>query len=90
MRPVSISDLRSNMKKYFSSVVKSLDILIVPTKEKDNGGVVIMSVSHYNSLFETSYLLSTAANRQRLAESLGQLEQGQTKAYTLDNLPVGL
>ena len=88
MRPVTVSDLRSNIKKYFSSVVKSLEVLIVPTKDKDDGGVIIMSVKQYNSLCETSYLLSTSANREALRKSISQLENGEVRSIELEELPI--
>lgn len=89
MIPVTISDLRTNIKRYFNSVVESKDALIVPTKSKDDGGVVIISASEYNALCETSHLLSSPTNRKRLQESISQLENGQVKKFNLEDLPIG-
>ena len=71
MKVVSSSKLRSNMKKYFDDICKSSDTIIVTRQTEE--AVVLISLKEYNSLTETGHLISTAANRERLMESINQL-----------------
>ena len=79
MQAVSASQLRSNMKKYLDDVSKSSDGLIITriTEEED---VIILSMKQYNALNETGYLLSSAKNRDRLHDSIDQLDNKKTSA----------
>jgi antitoxin YefM len=42
------------------------------------GNAVLISESEYESMIETSYLLSTPANREWLLDSLAQADRGET------------
>lgn len=82
MRAVSISQLRSNIKKYLDDVSKSSDTIIV-SRATDEEAVVILSLREYNALIETGHLLASDANRKRLHESIDQLNQGKTRNIDL-------
>ena len=69
----TLTDLRTNTKKYFDAVVEENKTIIIPRNKK---GVVIISLDEYNSIMETEHLLSSKKNAERLINSLRQAEKG--------------
>ena len=82
MKVSTYSDLRKNLKEQLDQVYDDKDMLII--KRKANKDVVILSLEEYNSLRETSYLLSSKANARRLFESMEQIERGEIKEFKTD------
>ena len=83
MDAVSYSDLRQNLKSYLDRVYHDHDQLIVTRKNDEN--LVILSIDEYNSLIETSYLLSSRANAEHLSLSISQLNAGVSTSRELLN-----
>ncbi|MFA9211647.1 MAG: type II toxin-antitoxin system Phd/YefM family antitoxin [Moraxellaceae bacterium] len=80
MKVVNYTDLRVNLKKWLDSVVNDVEELII--KRKDNKDLVVISLEEYNSLKETSYLLS-GKNRDVLLNSVKELKNNTTVQHDL-------
>jgi antitoxin YefM len=74
METVNYTDFRSNLKHWFDKVINDASDIII----KRNGGkdLVLVSLDEYNSLKETTYLL-TGKNRDILLNSINELEAGK-------------
>jgi antitoxin YefM len=81
MLTTTISDFRKDIKKYFDRVSQNFETLII-NRGKDNG-IVIMSLSEYNSLLATNHELSSRANEKRLDSAIEKLAKGKSFAKDL-------
>jgi antitoxin YefM len=81
MLTTSISDFRKDIKRYFDNVTQNFETLII-NRGKDNG-VVIMSLSEYNSLSATQYELSSKENEKRLDSAIEKLKSGNSSVQNL-------
>ncbi len=80
MRVVNYTDLRVNLKKWMDLVINDVEELII--KRKDNKDLVLIPLDEYNSLKETSYLLS-GKNRDVLMQSIKESKRGKSEVHNL-------
>ncbi len=76
MLTTTLSDFRKDIKRYFDRVTQNFETLII-NRGKDNG-IVIMSLSEYNSLSATSHELSSKKNEERLDSAIKKLQESKT------------
>jgi len=76
MLTASISDFRRDIKRYFDRVTENFETLII-NRGKDSG-VVIISLSEYNSLLATKHELSSKINQSRLDSAIEKLSKGDS------------
>jgi antitoxin YefM len=73
METVNYTDFRSNLKHWFDKVINDVSDVII--RRKNGKDLVLISLDEYNSLKETTYLLS-GKNRDVLIDSIKELESG--------------
>jgi len=71
METVNYSDFRANLKYWFDKVINDVSDIII--KRKGGKDLVLVSLDEYNSLKETTYLLS-GKNRDILLNAIKELE----------------
>lgn len=76
MITTTISDFRKDIKKYLDDVSDNFETLII-NRGKDNG-VVVISLTEYNSLCATQHELSSKNNEQRLDSAIEKVRKGKT------------
>jgi antitoxin YefM len=81
MLSTSISDFRKDIKSYFDKVTENFETLII-NRGKDKG-VVIMSLTEYNSLLATQHELSSKENERRLDSAIEKLKNGNSFSKNL-------
>ncbi|MDD2369172.1 MAG: type II toxin-antitoxin system prevent-host-death family antitoxin [Sulfuricurvum sp.] len=74
MQAMFYSTARNNLRSMIDSVCKDCEEYIITTK--DNQSAVLISYEEYASMKETMYLLSSKTNRDRLLDSIEEIENG--------------
>ena len=75
MEAITYTAARKNLAKTMEKVCEDHSPLIINRQKSDS--VVIMSLSDYQALEETAYLLRSPKNTRRLIEAISQLEKGE-------------
>jgi prevent-host-death family protein len=75
MNILSYSEARASFKQTMDAVCRDHDPAVIT---RQNGGAVVMlSLSDYNSITETLYLLGSEKNAARLRSSIAQIKAGK-------------
>lgn len=82
-KSISSSEARSSLYSILREVVD--DALPVVIRQRGKQNAVIISEDEYNSLIETAYL-SSGKNGERLREARKQIERGESREISLDEL----
>lgn len=81
MQVLNYSDFRKNLASSLNSVNNDKEIVVVSrTKGKH---VVVMDLDEYNAIQETLHLTSSPANRQRLIQSIQEMNEGKFESRKL-------
>lgn len=76
MQVQTYSETRANLKACIESVIERHEPLLITSKSDD---VILISKEDYDSLIETSHLLSLKANRKHLETSINSFEWRNAK-----------
>lgn len=76
MLTTTLAAFRKDTKKYLDNVIDNYEALLI-NSGKDTG-VVILSLSEYNSLLATQHELSSKVNESRLDFTIEKLKKGQS------------
>jgi len=84
MNTTTLRDLRANMKAHFDKLEDDHDVLLIP-RSGNKEAIVVMTLSEYNSMKETEYLLSSVKNRKVMEKAMTELEKGETVVFDPEN-----
>jgi prevent-host-death family protein len=81
---VNFREFRKKLAEYINKAMEGRSIII----KSKNREVVILSLEEYRDLTgdETAYLLSSKANKKHLLQGIDQVQKGETKKFSLDEL----
>lgn len=84
MRTATYTDFSTNIGKFYNSVSDDLDTIIVNKEGSD--GIVMMSVSEYNSLLETIYLMSSPETMADIRQAEADIKAGKGIEVNIEDL----
>jgi antitoxin YefM len=82
MRTTSYSDLRKNLASTLDWVTEDHEPVVI-TRDKGKPAAVLISLEDFASYEETSYLLQSPRNAERLRAAIEELDAGRGKERKL-------
>lgn len=83
MKTTSVSDFRTNMKKYLDAVIYDLDSVVI---NRGNSGAVLISLEEYNSIKGTENILASERMNRSLQTGLDEVSKGEVEEIDIDSL----
>jgi len=81
---LSFSEARASLKRVMEQVTEDKSPTIITRRGAEP--VVMVSLSEWEAIQETNYLLESPANARRLREAIAEAETGQSRSLTPDQL----
>ncbi len=81
MRIQTYSETRAHLAETLSSIIDDQDEVVITRAGQEP--VVMLPLSEYESIKETSYLLRSPENARRLREAIARVEGGEAQPHEL-------
>ena len=83
MKATSVSDFRTNMKRYLDAVIFDSDCVVI---NRGNTGAVLISLEEYNSIKGTESILSSDRMTHAVQTGLAEIERGEVEEIDIETL----
>lgn len=83
MKATSVSDFRTNLKRYLDAVIYDSDSVVI---NRGNAGAVLISLDEYNSIKGTQAILSSERMTRSIQSGLENIAQGEVEEVDIDAL----
>ena len=83
MKVTSVSDFRTNMKRYLDAVIFDSDSVVI---NRGNTGAVLISLEEYNSIKGTEAVLASEKMMHAIKTGLENIAQGEVEEVDIDEL----
>ena len=83
MKATSVSDFRTNMKRYLDAVIYDSDCVVI---NRGNTGAVLISLEEYNSIKGTETILASERMTRSIQHGLEEIKKGEVEEINIDAL----
>ncbi|MBP5589917.1 MAG: type II toxin-antitoxin system Phd/YefM family antitoxin [Bacteroidales bacterium] len=83
MKATSVSDFRTNLKRYLDAVIYDSDSVVI---NRGNTGAVLISLEEYNSIKGTETILLSEKMIRSIQAGLEEISKGEVEEVDIDEL----
>lgn len=83
MKTTSVSDFRTNLKRYLDAVIFDSDSVVI---NRGNTGAVLISLEEYNSIKGTASILASERMGRAIQAGMEEIANGEVEEVDIDSL----